>query len=334
MSIENYHGEVEYPFSKKLVFNVMKSFAIFSMATFGLFFVYSCGSKSETNAKIAEVEKKYQDSLTILRNELKEARSKIEVLSYPADQRFSHIAELFNAQEYDKAKEEIADLKNVFPNAAENSECTKILEKIAAIEAAKKAEEERIKALGFKALSTVQNVTIGENKILFSNLKIGLKYTHDVYPTYSGSEWREHTADKGNSFISYNMDITSSSKDPNIPTIAFYSIEGEKLVHQTTFWVNFARWSDYGCYLGNEPDLKNDFSKVNTVKFRVGAQLEDNYFKRPYAVVLKKSNTLSRHYDRFENPPVSYTGYDGYPSSLTIEDFNKGQYVALKIANL
>ena len=281
----------------------------------------------------AEIEKKYQDSLAAVRKELKEAKSKIQLLSFPADKRLLHITELFNAQEYDKAKKEIAELKNLFPYASENAECSKMLEQISTLEAAKKAEEERIKALGFKALSTEQNVTIGENKIAFSNLKIGPKYTHDVYPTYSGSEWREHTADKGSSFISYNMDITSTSKDPNIPTIAFYSVDGARLVHQITFWVNFARWSDYGCYLGNEPDLKNDFSKVNTVKFRVGAQLEDSYFKKPYVVVLKKSNTLSRHYERFENPPVSYIGEAGYPATLTIDNFNNGQYIAIKLAN-
>lgn len=331
MSIVNHHGEAEYLFSKKSVFIVMKKFATFCLAAFGLFLVYSCNSKSETNAKI---EKKYQDSLTILRNELKEAKSKIEVLSYPADQRFSHITKLFNAKEYEKAKKEIEELKNVFPNATENSECTKILEKIAAIEVAKRAEEERIKALGFKALSVVQKTTIGENNIVFSNFKIGLEYTHDVYPTYSGSEWRVHTADKGNSYISYNMDITSTSKNPDIPTIAFYTVNGDRLVHEKTFMVNFARWSDYGCYLGNELDLKNDFSKVNTVKFRVGAQLENSYFNKPYVVVLKKSNTLSKHYDRFENPPVSYIGDGGYPLTLTIDNFNSDQYVALKIANL
>ena len=121
----------------------------------------SCNSQTGSSAQIAEIEKKYQDSLSSIRNELKEAKSKIEVLSYPADQRFSHIKELFNAQEYEIAKKEIAELKNVFPNAPENTECAKMLEKIAAIEAAKKAEEERIKALGFKAIPQKTSIKIG-----------------------------------------------------------------------------------------------------------------------------------------------------------------------------
>lgn len=334
MSIIGYQEVAENTFSQKTIVKAIMSsvhnIAIKAFASVCLILMLaSCNDQQVSN-----IEKKYQDSIAVLKNQLEQANAQIKVLRFPADQRLNQIAELFNAQEYDKVRKEIKDLRDVFPNAKENAEAEKYSEKVAAIEAAKKAEEERLKALGFKALSTIQSITIGENKIVFSNLKIGLKYTHDVYPTYSGSEWREHTADKGSSFISYNMDVTSTSKDPNIPTIAFYSVNGEQLIHQNTFWVNFARWSDYGCYLGNEPDLKNDFSKVSTVKFRVGAQLEDNYFKKPYVIVLKKANTLSRQYDRFENPPVSYSGSEGYPATLTIDDFKNGKYVALKVANL
>lgn len=311
-----------------------KSFIVLIWGLAGVSCLSSCNLSSDTSDRIAEVEKMYQDSLSLLRNELKDAKAQIEILSFPADQRLQKAKDLLEAGELDKAFKEIEALRKIFPNSSEATNSVSLLTRIDELKEAKRKEEERIKALGFKALSVSQNVTIGENKISFSNCKIGLKYIHDVYPTYSGSEWREHTADKGSSYISFNMDITSSSKDPNIPTIAFYSVEGGKLMHETTFWVNFARWSDYGCYLGNEPDLKNDFSKVNTVKFRVGAQLEDSYFKKPYIVVLKKSNTLSRHYDRFENPPVSYSGNADYPGTLRIDDFKDGQYVALKIANL
>lgn len=323
MSIVDYHGKVMWPFIQKATIKGIKFFVFLQ-----LMMLASCSDNQN------DLVKRYQDSLSAVRNELKEAKTKIELLSCSADQRLQKAKDLLDAGELDKAKAEVEQLKSLFPNSPEASTSSTLLTKIEELKEAKRQEEERIKMLGFKALNTIQNVTIGENKIAFSNMKIGLKYTHDAYPTYSGSEWREHTADKGSSFISFNMDITSTAKDPNIPTVAFYSVEGDKLIHQKTLWVNFARWSDYGCFLGNEPDLKNDFSKVNTVKFRVGAELEDIYFKKPYIVVLKKANTLSRHYERFDNPPVSYYGDAGYPSTLKIDDFNNGQYVALKIANL
>lgn len=312
----------------------MKKTIKFIFCGLGLIIISSCYTKSEIENRIAAIEKKYQDSLLSVRNELEEAKVQIELLSYPADQRLQKTKDLIDAGELDKAKSEIEQLINLFPNSDEASSSSELITKIEEIKESKRIEEERIKALGFKALTIVQNITIGKNKVSFSNFKIGLKYTHDVYPTYTGSEWREHTADKGCSFMSCNMDVTSSSNNPNIPTIAFYSVEGDKLVRKNTFWVNFARWSDYGSYLGNYPDHKNDFAKVNTVKFRLGAQLENDIISKPYVVVLKAENTLSRYYDRFENPPVSYSGESGYPYTLNLDNFKDGKYVALKVANL
>lgn len=69
------------------------------VVVFLLLMMASCNSQTENSTQIAEIEKMYQDSLSAVRKELKEAKLKIEVLSYPADQRFSHITELFNAQE-------------------------------------------------------------------------------------------------------------------------------------------------------------------------------------------------------------------------------------------
>lgn len=130
------------------------------------------------------------------------------------------------------------------------------------------------------------------------------------------------------------MDVTSTSKDPNLPTLAFYSVQGDKLKLEGTFSVYFARWSDYGTYLGNEPDLKNDFSKVSTVKFKLGCELRSNLFSKPYVVVLKKENTQVRYEERFRNPPIYYYGSADYPQTLSIDNFNNGDYVAIKLANL
>lgn len=297
--------------------------ALYTLITF-------CGCSDNAQSHVQEM----TDSMAILNQRIVELESQVKQLQYPADVRLKDIREKIENGNLDDAIKKINELCDCFPHSEEAKESKSLVTLIKEKKEAIETEKKRLKALGFKALGTLQNVTVGDNKIIFSNFKVGQKYTHDVYPTYSGTEWREHTADRGSSFISCNMDITSSSKDPNIPTIAFYSVDGEKLIHRKDFWVNFARWSDFGCYLGNEPDLKNDFSKVSTVKFRVGAQLEDIYFKKPYVIVLKKANTLSRHYDRFENPPVSYYGDASYPSTLTIDNFNNGKYVALKVANL
>lgn len=258
----------------------------------------------------------------------------VKTLRFPADQRLAKIKGFIAAEQFSKAKNAIASLKSVFPQSVEAAQCDSLSKAIDDQLAAIEAEKQRIKALGFKALKTATTTEVGYNKVTFSSINVGTKFVHDVYPTYTGSEWREHTADRDNKYITCAMDVTSTSKDPGIPTLAFYTINGDKLVWQGDLRVQMARWQDYGTYLGNEPDLNNDFSKVSTVKFKLGLELPETDFSKPYILVLKKENTQIRHTERMRNPPVYYTGEAGYPAILTIDDFSNGGYVAIKIANL
>lgn len=293
----------------------------------------SCGSgvsSSELHTKVDSL----SSLVTIQKATIAAMHDSIAVLQFPADQRLDNIKKLIKAESYVDAKMEIDALQSYFPNSKEAAECSSLTERIDSKLAAIEAEKERIKALGFKALKPQTKVTIGYNSVAFSDIATGNKFIHDVYPTYTGSEWREHTADRGNKYITAAMDVTSTSKNPNIPTLAFYSIHGSRLSLEDTFRVDMARWSDYGTYLGNEPDLKNDFSKVSTVKFKLGCELPEEVFSKPYIVVLKKANTQVRNEERFRNPPIYYSGNAGYPQTLNIDDFNNDNYVAIKIANI
>lgn len=296
--------------------------------------IVSCNNgKESTDALQAKV-----DSLTAVVTkqdlQLKEKSDSIGMLRFPADQRLAKIKQLIAAENFSEAQSSIASLQSAFPNSPEAEQCNELKQTINAKIDAIAAEKARIKALGFKALKTQTKVEIGYNTVTFGSFSIGTKFTHDVYGGYGGSSWFEHTADRGNKYISCPMDVTSSSKDPSIPTIALYSIHGDQLILQGSFRVEMGRWQDYGTYLGNEHDIKNDFSKVSTVKFKLGLELSESTLSQPYMVVLKKENTQSRHYERMRNPPIYYSGAAGYPSKLSMENFADGGYVALKIANL
>lgn len=291
-----------------------------------------------TNSNVSTFYENQIDSLTnVINNQallIKQMSDSLTVYKYPADQRFIQINTLFSEEKYQDAKSEILNLQRTFPNSEEAKRSVAISEKIDARLAAIEAEKQRIKALGFRALKTSSVVTIDYNKVTIGSFSVGKKFTHDVYPTYSGSSWFEHTADRDKQYISVPMSVTSTSDNPDIPTLGFYEINGDKLILKGTFWIQMARWDDYGSYLGNEPDHNNDFAKVSTVKFKLGLELEDSYFKSPYIIVLKKQNTHSRHYKRFDNPPLSYIGSANYPSVLTIDNFNNSDFVAIRIANL
>lgn len=328
MTIVN-QREVKGPFLQEVVLSkVMKKLSCILIFIWGFVLLVSCIEQNNS------VIKEKSDSIASLKKQVAILEQRINLLEFPASDRIKAIKDFVESEKYDEALSGIRELKEYFPKSAEIEEANNLIKQIEAKKQAIEEEKQRIRALGFKALTIVQKTKIGSNDISFSNCKVGLKFIHDVYPTYSGSSWFEHTADKGSKYISFNMDVTSTDKNPNIPTVAFYSIDGGSLIYRSTFWVLFARWDDYGSYLGNEPDLKNDFSKVNTVKFRVGIEIDDEYLNKPYMVVLKKENTQVRNYDKYRNPPVYYNGDAGYPGVLDIEDFNKGEYIPIKIENL
>ena len=298
--------------------------------------ICSCDSKRETDAQIAKVEKKYQeniaalnDSITELNEALKEKQEQIELLSYPADQRLQKAKELLEAGELDKASSEVAQLKKLFPNSQEASASGVLITKIDEIKEAKRKEEERIKALGFKAITEQTTIKIDYNTVTLSGIGVGNRFTFDAY----GNEWYYREADRGSKYVSMQMSVTSTDHNPKLPELAIYSISGDKMKYKGTFDTRFARWKDYGSYLGNYHDYSNDFAKVSTVRFKLGLQVENETLAKPYAIILKKENVLSSSYDRFNNPPVSYSGYANYPLTLSISDF-KNDYVIVKRYNL
>lgn len=317
------HEKDEQPFSPKTV-----SKGVFLIVVFLLTLV-SCTKQTDNSGQIAEIEKKYQDSLSAVRSELKEAKLKIELLSYPADQRMQNVKNLLDAGELDKAQTEIEQLKSIFPNSPEASSSNALLTKIEELKEAKKKEEERIKALGFKAISEQTTVKIDYNTVTFSNFSIGKNYIHDSYD----DRYFYNDADRGCKYISVLMSVKSESHDPNIPQLAVYTIHGDKMNFEGSFRTEFNRWEDYATYLGNYHDSHNDFAKVNIVKFKLGIEMSDEKLAKPYAIVLMKKNVLIRQNERFRNPPVYYSGDANYPSTLSISDFTD-RFVIVKRYNL
>ena len=299
---------------------------------FFLVVLFGCGAnQSELNNL-----RKERDELSAQVNAnvalIQALRDSVRMLSFPADQRLTKINGLVSSGDYSSAKQEISRLMELFPESKEAKSAPAIVEKVDKLIAQKQAEEERIKALGFKALKASTSATIGYNKVDFSNISVGNTFTFDSY----GDTYHYFTADRGNKYFSAAMKVTSEDKDPNLPQPALYSISGDTMKWEGNFFVRFTRWRDYGSYLGNYGDNNNDFSKVSSVNFKVGYESSEEITKKPYAIVLKKENSLQRHYERFDDPPVSYTGSVDYPYSLSLEDFTKdgSQFVVIKIANL
>lgn len=295
-------------------------------------FLHACGVDQSEYDKL----KKERDELaTEINNNIAiigVLRDSVKMLSFPADQRLNKINNLVSAGEYNQAKQEISRLVSLFPESKEAQSTPALIEKIDKIIAQKKAEEERVKALGFKALKASTTFSIDYNTVELTNISVGSTFTFDSY----GDRYFYRTADRGNKYISAAMKISSQSKDPKLPQLAVYSISGDTMTWEGSFDTEFARWKDYGTYLGNSHDFGNDFAKTSSVRFKVGEEVPEDIVKGPYALIIKKENVLTRKYDRYENPPVSYTGRVDYPHSLKLDDFIKegSQFIVVKITNL
>lgn len=272
-----------------------------------------------------------QQELTLARDSIIMLQKRIEELSYPADHRLDNITRLFKNRELDSATIEINELTSLFPQSEEAQKAIDIATEIEAIRKAKIEEEKRLKALGFKAIKENTNVSFGDIKVTFNSFKTAKTYTFDHYDT----RYFYRQADKGHKYISAAMSITSDSTDPLLPQCAVYFVDGDKLTYSgITFNTHFARWDDYGAYLGNYADFNNDFSKVNTVKFKIGAQVSDNDLKRPSVIILKKEGALTRKHNTFSLPEISYSGSVNFPLELTLQDVGEsGMYVIIKKYN-
>ena len=294
-----------------------------------LLLLVSCINKSGNSSQIVEIEKKYQDSITALMSQLEQANQQIELLKFPADQRLNKAKTLMESGDLEKALSEIQQLKKIFPNSQEASSSGALVSKINEIKEEKRKEEERIKALGFKAIPEQTTIKIDYNTIVLSGISVGNRFIFDAYD----DRWFYRDADRGSKYVTMQMAVTSTSHDPNLPQFAVYLISGGTMKLIREFDTEYARWRDYGAYLGNYHDSTNDFAKVSTVKFKLGAQVDNESLSKPYAIVLMKKNVLYSHYDRFANPPCSYIGSANYPSSLSLDDF-KSKYAIVKRFNL
>lgn len=295
----------------------------------GILALVSC----ENNQRELNELKKHVDSLTTVVSEkdteIEQLKGTIVKLQYPADQRLAKARSLYDDGKLEQALSEIKSLKEIFPNSVEAKSSSSLIEAIDKKKEEARKEEERIKALGFKAIKETTNLKIGYNTITISGISTGNRFTFDSYD----DSWFYKDADRGTKFVSAQMSVTSTDHDPKLPQFAIYKITGGQMSLVDRFMTRYARWRDYGAYLGNYHDSSNDFAKVSTVKFKIGVQVSNEILAGPYAIVVKKENMLYSHYDRYRNPPMSYEGTVDYPQTLSVSSFSN-KYALVKCFNL
>ena len=250
--------------------------------------------------------------------------------------------ELLSAGKTNDAKETLNKLIKKFPSSAEATEASKIVSDLekkekevrekAEKEAREKAEKEaQKKALGFKILKESTSVSYGDLTVKFTSVSSGKVWSHDAYD----DSYFYNDAERDELFVMARLSITSKDKYPSLPPIGVYKYENGRLKQIDVMRYRFARWSDYGSYLGNYHDSRNDFSHTSTVPFSNAAKVDKSTFDN-YAifVVMKKEGCFERKYDKFSTPEIRYEASSGCSMDyyLTVDDFDY-KYQLIKIFN-
>lgn len=198
----------------------------------------------------------------------------------------------------------------------------------------KKREEERRARLKFKALEIQNPLKIDSISIQAYDFNFTKDFTFDRY----GDRYFYRRAERGNKFLSFDVSVSSESKNPNLPLFYVYVFEEDKLVRLSGLngmTYEFYRWDDYGSYLGNDADYGNDFSRTKKIRFDVGEQLEiSKYEGKEIYLVMSKKEYAYRRSTLLGNPEIQYRPFSvdvNITEILDLETFEKNFYLVKRL---
>lgn len=280
-----------------------------------LVFFVSCANNSSEKAKYSIQLDSLKNENNILKQELEKAKIQIEELENTPEVRLNNAKNHIASNNLENAERELQALITKYPISKEAKEAEVIIKKFETERAKQKAEEERIKALGFKIFNDNSQGTVGEIKYTISALSFNRTFEFGECSDVSEVSYR--TADRDETYLQGSMSVTSKSKSASAPDLALYRIENGKLKFISTFDNEYASWTSYGSKIGNYSDDSHDFAKVSTIRYKIGALLNVEYLNVPLFVVIKKDDSKSY-----------YSDYD----TLTIEQL-KENFVVVKVLN-
>lgn len=295
----------------------MKAFKIIksSIIVILLVFFVSCTNNSSEKGRYSIKLDSLKNENNILKQELEKANSQIDELKNTPEVLLNNAKNFIASNKSENAERELQILISKYPISNEAKEAEIIIKKFDSDRAKKKAEEERIKALGFKIFNDNSQGIVGEIK--YSISAFSFNRTFEFGECSDVSEVSYRTADRDETYLQGSMSATSKSKNASAPDLALYRIEDGKLKFISSFVNEYASWTSYGAKIGNYSDDSHDFAKVSTIRYKIGALLNVEYLNVPLFVVIKKDDSKSY-----------YSDYD----TLTLEQL-KENFVVVKVLN-
>lgn len=236
-----------------------------------------------------------------------------------------------NAGSLEKSQIALNKLIQKYPNTKESNTGKKLVESLDKKLLDSEKESRRIALLGLKSLKVLPIFQFNDLTLKLISSNISNKWSFDEH----GDEYMYRESEKDSKFITAKISVSAKSKDPSLFGIGLY-VEGKGLLNLIgRFKYEFQRWTDYGSYLGNSADFRNDFAHTTTIPFTIGASILNDDVHKPIYLIITKEGCNTRLYHEFSRPQVSYSSYkcDSLKESLSIDDFKDGGLAVLKRIN-
>jgi hypothetical protein len=271
----------------------------------------------------------YPGELEVLRAEVARLRAENAQLRLSPAALAAEVQAAIKANDAEKAKAALKRLTDRYPLAEEATQEGKRVDALLARQRAAQEEALTKAALGFKGLRTHPSFSHGDTSIGLTATAVVSRWNFDSH----GDGWKYLDAEKGRKFVTATVTVRSKSQDPQLFGIGAYVANGAVLTYVGRMRYRFARWRDYGSFLGTQADFRNDFSYTSRIPFSVGVSVADEELKRrPLYLIATREGCHRRLYERFGQPPIQYVPNNCYSlkPTLNIADFKDGSLAVIK----
>lgn len=279
---------------------------------------YSCQPKaSENELKLEKENKELKATISLLENSKIDLQKQLDAITtrYTKEQTLQNKANLYFKYKSENKLDESQQLKAEIIKIAPESNIAKALELIQDSEhnpnATTQAENQKTildesKRVDLSKLKPEKSYTAGDVGILINKVTTNKKWIFDN----NNYDYHYREADKGSIFIVIDFTVKSKNKNPDLPVfvVGKSSKEGLSTIVGISD-IKFPSWTNYGAYLGNYSDFKNDFAKRDTIRFTAAIQVpEEDYKSKKLFLFMPNINCASR-LEGSGSPPISYATF-------------------------
>lgn len=199
---------------------------------------------------------------------------------------------------YNESANAIHNLEQI-PRTQHNQEVRSLLEQADQLQA--EAVDRLLDA--FRAHTPKNRIEAADVELRIRRVRIADSWAFDRYR----NRYHYRESDKDKKFLVVDVDITSEEKNPVLPEFVVHRIKDDGSFESLGgLELRYFRWQDYGSYLGNHHDFRNDFAKRDTVRFTAGRQVDMDDLYDPVVLGVSTLKCLSQRYERFDRPPLSW----------------------------